>query len=379
MVMTTINPTGLDVIQDTPSSNDDANATLRNLEMARAGECGWLESLGYRVRKMNKALFVSLTIGLLVSCSSPQDGFESQDDSDGGVTGVSFRQDDERVDVLLDGKPLTTFHYEERWDKPFLHPIRTASGIVISRGWPVDGSESTYADHKWHRGFWYGHGDINGEDFWREKGRDQTGTIVLTSKPELSTKNEGGTLAVDLGMKTPKGDILGSLREEFTFWKDDDNIFMDTVIEIRADKGLALTFGDTDDGGFGMRLSGPFRQENGAVLINAEGLRDTENIWGKSSRWIDYSATVEGKQASVAILDHPTNLRHPTGWHARGYSLASANPFAERSFTHDDTKDGSYTIPSGESVTFRYRVVIHEGETTPDDTEKFFRDFATGS
>jgi hypothetical protein len=180
-------------------------------------------------------------------------------------------------------------------------------------------------------------------------------------------------------MKTPKGDILGSLREEFTFWKDDDNIFMDTVIEIRADKGLALTFGDTDDGGFGMRLSGPFRQENGAVLINAEGLRDTENIWGKSSRWIDYSATVEGKQASVAILDHPTNLRHPTGWHARGYSLASANPFAERSFTHDDTKDGSYTIPSGESVTFRYRVVIHEGETTPDDTEKFFRDFATGS
>lgn len=326
-----------------------------------------------------KTLLLMVPIVLLVSCGPSRNGVGSPAEADGDETAISFRQEEKRVEVLLAGELLTAFRYEERWDKPFLHPIRTASGIVISRGWPVDGSESEYTDHEWHRGFWYGHGDVNGEDFWREKGRDQTGTIVLTSEPELSTQGRRGTLAVNLGMKTPKDDILGSLREEFTFWKSGDDIFMDVVIALRADMGASLTLGDTDDGGFGMRLSGPFRQENGAVLINAEGLRGTENIWGRSSRWIDYSATIEGKPVGVAILDHPTNLRHPTGWHARGYSLASANPFAERSFSGDDSKDGSHTIAEGESVTFRYRVVIHEGETPPDDIEALFEDLATGS
>lgn len=34
----------------------------------------------------------------------------------------------------------------------------------------------------------------------------------------------------------------------------------------------------------------------------------TENIWGKSFRWIDYSATIEAKTVGIAILGHRTNL-----------------------------------------------------------------------
>jgi hypothetical protein len=110
-----------------------------------------------------------------------------------------------------------------------------------------------------------------------------------------------------------------------------------------------------------MRLRDEFRQDRGAVLRNSEGLRGTENIWGKPARWVDYSAEVEGRETGVAMYDHPENLRNPGRWHARGYGLCAANPFALGDFTGDESLDGGYQIPAGGELALRYKVVIHEG------------------
>ena len=58
-------------------------------------------------------------------------------------------------------------------------------------------------------------------------------------------------------------------------------------------------------------------------------------------------------------------LPHPTTWHARAYGLLAANPFAAREFTKDEKQDGSWTVPERKTITFRYRVVIYDGEFTP--------------
>jgi hypothetical protein len=39
---------------------------------------------------------------------------------EGQAAAVSFEQGTEQIQVLIDGRPFTTFHYEETWDKPFL-------------------------------------------------------------------------------------------------------------------------------------------------------------------------------------------------------------------------------------------------------------------
>jgi hypothetical protein len=288
---------------------------------------------------------------------------------------LSFAQGAGQIHLLRGGQPFTTFHHEEKWDKPFLYPLRTASGVVISRGYPVATREGEEQDHAWHRGIWYGHGDVNGHDFWRELGRDKTGTIIPLSAPVYQVNAEAATLTAELGLQTAQGEIIGTLREEFVFSKADTLRLIDATIVVRADRGQALRFGDTEDGGFGMRLADEFRQDHGATLLNSEGQKDTENIWGKPARWIDYSATIEGRPAGVAMLDHPSNLRHPTRWHARGYGLCAANPFALADFTGDKSNDGSYTVQPGDTLTLRYRVVIHEGETTPEQIEQLYRQF----
>jgi hypothetical protein len=287
----------------------------------------------------------------------------------------SIQHSQDRIEVSLDGKPYTAFEYNSRWDKPFLYPIRTASGTVISRGYPIEAREGEKQDHPWHRGIWYGHGLINGEDFWREKTDKSTSKLLLVGKPKLGKNDLEATLA----LHSSKDKKLGTVRERFAFSQHGANILIDTVITISADSGESLKFGDTDDGGFGFRLSDAFAEDHGAELLNSDGLKGTKAIWGKPARWVKYSATVNGRSVGLAVLDHPSNLRHPTRWHARGYSLCSANPFALSAFTNDKSADGSYTLPAGKTLTFHYLVVVHEGELKVDGVEQYFSRFAKGS
>lgn len=281
----------------------------------------------------------------------------------------------DRVDVALDGRPWTAFHFNAKWDKPFLYPIRTASGTVISRGWPVEPREGDEQDHVWHRGIWYGHGDVNGEDFWREKPDKTTARLVLMGEPKLASGSKGVLEAI-LAMTGAKGNRLGTITERYEFRRETSQVLIDSTIAIAADQGAPLKFGDTDDGGFGFRLSTEFRQDRGADLTNSDGLRGTEKIWGKPAKWVKYRAAINGRHAGLAVFDHPSNLRHPTGWHARGYSLCSANPFAAGSFANDKKIDGSYTLPAGQTLKLRYLAVIFDGDLEPEAAERLFARFA---
>ena len=164
---------------------------------------------------------------------------------------------------------------------------------------------------------------------------------------------------------------MGTVRQTYSIADRGPLRFVDTEIVIAADRGTTLTFADTDDGGFAVRLSDDFAEERGARLLNSAGQLGTKNIWGKPARWVHYST---GK-AGVAMFDHPFNLRHPTRWHARGYSLCSANAFAERSFTGQKPPGDSYTLPSGEKLTFAYRIVIHDGPLERAAIEKLYAEF----
>src|ERR1019366_2832647 len=46
----------------------------------------------------------------------------------------------EKIAVQIDGKPFTDFYYVAGPDvpKPYLHPLRTASGTYVTRMWPVE-------------------------------------------------------------------------------------------------------------------------------------------------------------------------------------------------------------------------------------------------
>jgi len=151
-----------------------------------------------------------------------------------------------------------------------------------------------------------------------------------------------------------------------TFYADPKLRIVD--VDVTLTPVVQVKFGDGKDGAFGIRMR-PVLDETGGTghIVNADGLEGEKALWGKPSNWCDYSGEVNGEKVGIAILDNPANPRHPVRWHARGYGLFAANPFGLAVFTGDKSQDGSMTVEPGQSLRFRYRVIIHPGDVKEAD------------
>jgi hypothetical protein len=227
-------------------------------------------------------------------------------------------------------------------------------------------------DHPHQRSFWFTHGSVNAVDFWSEQGRH--GTIRETSRRLIRDGGlVGGLLTTDdwLG---PDGAKICSDERTIMFFATESVRVVDFAITIRATAG-PVTFGDTKEGSFGLRLASSMnvKRKAGGKITNAEGRTDAD-AWGKASPWVDYTGPVEGKTVGVAILNHPESFRYPTTWHVRDYGLFAANPFGYRDFGRSEP--GAHTVPAGGSMTLRYRVILHEGDTESANIGAAFEAFA---
>lgn len=288
-----------------------------------------------------------------------------------GGKGVTFREEGDRIEIMIDGRPAARYHFGSEWLKPFLHEVRAGSGTVVTRGYPVTQVTGESRDHFWHHGIWYGHGDINGVDFWREftgdpredaKFKLPIGRFVIKGRPRVKGGVKSGSLAADFDLVTHEKKVIGTIRQVFRFRREATATLIDAEITILADRGIALRMGDTEEGSLGLRFNDAFRQDRGAVISNSSGLKGTEKVWGQRAEWVDYTTTINGERVGLTILDHPGNPKHPTYWHARGYGLCGVNPFGEHDFHNDPQRDGSLTIKAGGDLRFRYRIAIHGGQ-----------------
>lgn len=313
---------------------------------------------------------------LLASCSGgppPEAEAAAKTEAAGGIT---FNRSDDSIEVLSDGKPLTTFYFGGDAPKPYLDPIRAADGAIVSRRYPMREDVPGEAhDHPHHRGIWFTHGDVNGFDFWAnekvyEEKRDNVGKVVLKGVHDA----RDGFIRADFEWRDPDGGVLLTEDRLMKFAVEGDDVVLDFDLTLKAET-KPVKFGDTKEGMFAIRLAPTMREvtkdkEPGqGVIVNAEGLKGEKEAWGKASKWVDYSGPVGGGVYGVAILDHPSNPKHPTFWHVRAYGLFAANPFGEHDFFRDENRDGSVTIQPGESLRWQYRVVIHPGDAAAADVE----------
>src|SRR5260370_42553766 len=86
---------------------------------------------------------------------------------------VELKRGQDRIEVVVGGKPFTTYYFHKDVAKAFLMPLRTPSGVVISRPFPVF-NDVSMADRKLpgfephQRPMYFNHGNIDGLDFWAE-------------------------------------------------------------------------------------------------------------------------------------------------------------------------------------------------------------------
>jgi hypothetical protein len=292
---------------------------------------------------------------------------------------VAIKQGADRISIEIDGKPFTELIYGADIRKPFLHPLRSASGKIVTRRWPMEEAQGETKDHPHHRGLWFNHGDVNGIDFWSSDPlarRDNGAKIAVKRIRGVKGGKNKGTIAGDFEWVDKSGNALLSELRTMTFSGDAANRTIDLDIQLTALKNVK--FGDTKEGSFGLRLAGPLIEGKGGSgkMTNAAGVSGEKQVWGKPSPWVDYAGTLEGERLGIAILDHPSNPRHPTHWHTRAYGLFAANIFGLHDFYNDKSKDGSLELSAGGKLRFRYRVIIHPGDAQSADVAAEFRKFS---
>jgi len=208
---------------------------------------------------------------------------------------------------------------------------------------------------------WFTHGEVNGIDFWGETPEGKTGKIVHRKFIKVASGEEA-EIVTENDWLSPAGKKVCEDQRRLMFGTQGDARWIDFAITIRASEG-PVTFGDTKEGAFGLRVAESLRVDSkqGGQIVNSAGLKNTA-AWGKRADWVDYHGPVDGEAVGIAIFDHPSSFRHPTGWHVRTYGLFAANPFAQKGFGGKSEADGSYTLPQGKELLLRYRVFLHRGD-----------------
>ncbi len=229
-----------------------------------------------------------------------------------------------------------TAQYHTDAPKPYVHPVTAPGGRTLTRVSPPD--------HPWMRGLWFAVKFVDGVNFWEEAG-------------EFGRQVQRGDQVDWIG---PDGRVR--LREERTVICTPNVV--DWTSTVIADHGAVLDRTPyTTWGGYGgLAFRGHEDWDDTRILLDDGCSYDRPT--GQRSRWADLS----GPDAGVAVLDHPSNVRHPVPWYGGtrspiygpgwGNFLNAALLFEEPMTLAPDTP-----------LTLRYRVVVHDGSWGADQVE----------
>ncbi len=270
---------------------------------------------------------------------------------------------------LFDGQTLIT---EYRTDNhlPYLYPLVGPSGTSLTRHFPMkDDVAGEEKDHPHHRSFWFTHGDVNGHDFWHSK--DHKSNIVHKSFSDT----KGGSFTAHLEWQHDKETLIKESRTYQFIKKDAKTLIITVTSSLTA--LTDITFGDTKEGSFALRVSPTLRHEGKVAkgqIINSEG-KENKAAWGQRARWVTYHGPdSSGKDVVITMMDHPSNHNHPTHWHARSYGLLAANPWGEKGFTRKG--DASHTLKKGQTLTQKYALILQSGKFDSSAVETAFKAFS---
>lgn len=291
------------------------------------------------------------------------------------------RSDEDIIDVSIDGKPFTAYHYGAQWRKPFLWPVNCEGGVGITRDYPMEEQSTPKLDrdHPHHKSLWTAFGEVNGHDLWAEG--DDAGNQRCKDVTFGSGDAYGWIRSANM-WETKEGTPLIEEIREYRFYATPENArLLDVFVTFKASQGEVL-FGDTKEGGIVSVRMRPDICHKKAVITNALGDVGEENAWGKPSPWCDFSGDVpEVGWRGLTIFDNPSNLRYPTSWHVREYGLMGANAFGysyfnEKEYNHGlIPENGDYTIPAGGELSFAYRVYVHTGNVADAEVAQRYQDY----
>jgi hypothetical protein len=267
-----------------------------------------------------------------------------------------------------DGAELFRYVYEPpevEWEspRPYLHPLRTLGGDLVSLYRPHD--------HVWHKGITWALPNVGPANFWG-------GGTYVRDRGYVDLPNTGRMRHDWFGAVDAVDDERGVIDEHLTWitrqgetwidehrglavavWPDADAWTLSFETTMRNISGAAIPIGSPttegrENAGYGgLFWRGPRSFTGGRVVT--PGGEGGDEYMGRRAPWVAFVGTHDGtaRTSSLLFADDPANPRSPTKWFVRSEPFACVCPAP--------FFDEVYRLENEASVSFRYDVVIVDG------------------
>ncbi len=278
---------------------------------------------------------------------------------------------EDTVSVHADQCPLLHYRYKNAPFKPYLQQLFSPAGVNILRDAP--------ADHLHHHALMFAV-NVDGVNFWEESqasGRQAHQSFTnVTTDVKTDVENDKrrdmrqASFTEHVDWINPSRELL--LKERRTIEVRQGTDLGATLLTWQSkfeppDGKESTTITGAHYHGLGMRFVKSM--DTGGRFTNADGkpgtvFRGDERLL--RSTWCAYTADANGKPVTVAMFDHPQNLRHPATW------FTMTKPFAYLSATLNLHKE-PLKVVSGKPLVLRYAVAVWDGRVEADRINQLYK------
>jgi hypothetical protein len=273
----------------------------------------------------------------------------------------SVQRGDDQITVTRDGRPVGEYVFRDaKIPRPYWTRLHAPGGTLVSRRHPPVPGEDAVDHDTMHPGLWLAFGDLNGVDFWRNKGRIEH--VRFVDDPVAGA--DGVSFAAEDRYAAPTGEEVCRGVSAFRVIAGEalEPAVPGTVIlmqfSLRSERE-PLTFGPQHEMGLGIRVATPLVVKNGSGTITASngGVNET-GTWGRAGTWWDYSGTIDDARAGILITAAADNLR-PVWAHARDYGFLALNPTGPPRRSADGEPSEPFTVAKGHALRLKFAVLLH--------------------
>lgn len=316
---------------------------------------------------------------------------------------ITVRKDaqHQKIDIVIDGKLFTSFQYPSNYEKPFLYPVYSPDGAIITRGYPMAPRKGERVDHPHHIGLWFNHGNVNGLDFWNNssaiKDKEKYGHIVVTKILNVKSGKQGWIKVVS-EWRDQKENVLLEEATEYIITATENTRTIDHISTLKAVQDV--TFADNKEGMIAIRVDRAFEKPTNETLtftdehgnptkvkaqtdntgVNgmyySSGGYTGDDVWSTRNDWVLLTGEKNGSIITFGFFDHPKNVGYPFHSHARGYGLFASNNLGSQSYNKNDEKI-TVKIEKDNSLILRHRFYLESGKkVTKEKANTIFSAFS---
>ena len=272
---------------------------------------------------------------------------------DQGNMGAELHLDDGRFLVHSSDFVSLAYVFRGAGRKPYLATLVGPSGRNML--------EAPAADHAHHLGIWWGHGDVNGIDFYLELPRPDLPAGRIEHVDFANIVNDPPQFGFTERLRWQAPDDSTVIEETRILHADfvrDDSYAVDLDSTYTAT--CPIVFGDTKESVLpGIRLAERLTVNGGGTMTNSHGQLNEAGTMGQPAAWIDCTTERKGlwwneTSEGIACFDHPDNPHHEPTWFAaitacslrsKGITFSTAEPWRPAKPSAPGTAFSSMPVP----------------------------------